>query len=73
VQRLRTWPEASPDPYRSLTSLERFVLWSKLRSGHRRAVRAALRSRSIRQIGSTVRLVNDLAILQYDVDWNDVT
>lgn len=67
----RTGPEASSDLYRSLTSLERFVLWSKLRSGQRRAVRATLRSRSFRQMLSAIQLVNDLAILQYEVESND--
>jgi hypothetical protein len=60
----RTWPEASRDLYQRLTPLERFVLWSKLRSGQRRAVRTLVRSRSLHQIWSTIRLINDLAALQ---------
>ena len=67
----RTWPEISPDPYHRLTTLERYVLRSKLRSGQRRAVRVALRSRSFRQIWSAIRLINELETLLNEADHYD--
>jgi hypothetical protein len=66
---LRRWPGVSQDPFQRLTQLERFVLWSKLRSGRRRAVRVALRSRTLHQMWSTIKLVNDLVIVCNEVDY----
>lgn len=69
METLRRWPGVSQDPFQRLTQLERFVLWSKLRSGRRRAVRVALRSRTLRQMWSTIKLVNDLVIVCNEVDY----
>jgi len=71
VSAQHTRPEASRDLYQALTPLERFVLWSKLRSGRRRAVRTLTRPSSLHQIWSTIRLINELVKLQDDID-NDI-
>jgi hypothetical protein len=64
------WPASppwAPRTFEQLTTLELLVLATKLRAGTRRARRAALRSRSPRQIWDMVRLSYSLAGLGDDV------
>jgi hypothetical protein len=43
-------------------------LWTKLRTGKRRALQAAMRSRSMPEIWEMIRLTNDLTELGDDVN-----
>jgi hypothetical protein len=63
------WParEALPCAYKQLTHLELLTLSTKLRTGKRRALQVAMRSRSMPEIWEMIRLSNDLTELGEDV------
>jgi hypothetical protein len=70
VPGMSVWPapaELVPRTFDQLTMLELLVLAAKLHGGQRRARRAALRARSVRQIWDMIRLSNHLADLGDDV------
>ena len=56
-----------PCTFEQLAYLELLVLSSKLRTGKRRALRAAMRSRSMAEIWDMIRISNDLTDLGEDV------
>jgi hypothetical protein len=67
---MSVWPgpaESALPAFDQLTMLELLVLAAKLHGGQRRARRAALRSRSVRQIWDMISLSNHLADLGDDV------
>jgi hypothetical protein len=57
-----------PCTFGQLTQLELLVLSTKLRAGKRRALQAAMRSRSMPEIWDMIRLSNDLADLTEDIN-----
>lgn len=61
-------PDALPCTYTQLTHLELLALSTKLRTGKRRALQAAMRSRSMPEIWEMIRLTNDLTELGEDVN-----
>jgi hypothetical protein len=64
------WPEPDPLPgtYKQLTQRELLTLSTKLRTGKRRALQAAMRSRSMPEIWEMIRLTNDLTELGEDIN-----
>jgi hypothetical protein len=61
-------PISAPCAYKQLTHLELLTLSTKLRAGKRRALQAAMRSRSMPEIWEMIRLTNDLTELGEDVN-----
>ena len=61
-------PDALPCTYKRLTQRELLASSTKLRTGKRRALQAAMRSRSMPEIWEMIRLTNDLTELGDDVN-----
>jgi hypothetical protein len=64
----RTSASAAPDMFERLTRLELMVLSEKMRRGKGRARSAAARAGSLSQLRSLVRLANQLAQLEDEIE-----